>query len=716
MGNDGTTDLVVYTQHPVLPGGAFGPADIWYQPLVGGAPSGEPVQVTNDPPDDPTDDKLNDVSGDYIVYTAYDSTTADSGAIIVYQISTGNRHTLGTATTIQEPKIHGDRVVWREGTGSSISVMYYELGWIPIGNTPLLLAGPVPPTFEVQIGDRYAVWAELDGDYDISAYDFDALLSVQITDTPSNNERRPATSGAWIVWEQDFDSIEAIHMDTLERVSIDNGGGSFNPSVDGDLVAWETDVAGNWDIWVYRFSLAESYAVTTRPENQYLNDVFGNLVTYVDMSSGSEDVYVSTLEFIPEPTCPFNIDFDSTPEGDPVPAGTIVAEQWAAEGIHISCQNNNASHPDACTIFDSNNPTGGDTDLGTSNLNNLLIVAQDVEDLDGDGLVDDPDVEESGGQIRLTFDEPVLLHTVKVVDVDAGEEGSAVLAVTDAGGATIVVPIPVMDDNSVQDVLVGVPYTIELTVSFVGTGALADVFFCPMDYVSCDMDTDHDGICDNEDNCLSEVNPSQTNSDGDGLGNACDNCPYVSNPDQSDADGDGMGDACETDNDNDGLTDYEESIFGTNPLLWDTDGDGADDLNDAFPLDNTETQDSDAVEIRISQSSTVFFEFDPNDFPNTLLKWGARGVGVSGTRIVWVDTRDGFYDIYVYDQSTETETLIVTGDRSSVKYSPGICGERIVWVDERGGNPDIYMYDLSTNIETQLTADISEQRRPAILR
>ena len=42
LGNDGTTDLVVYTLKPVV-AGYPGAGDIWYQPLVDGAPSGMPA-------------------------------------------------------------------------------------------------------------------------------------------------------------------------------------------------------------------------------------------------------------------------------------------------------------------------------------------------------------------------------------------------------------------------------------------------------------------------------------------------------------------------------------------------------------------------------------------------------------------------------------------------------------------------------------------------
>lgn len=313
LGNDGTTDLVVFTLRQVLAGGLLGGGSIWYQPLVGGVPSGLPTQVTVT---SEADDQLNDVSGDWIVFTSYDSVSSNSGSIVLYQISSPEEsYEIATATIILEPKIHGSRVVWREGGTFSAMVKYYELGWLGTAITPRTLAGPVPPTFDIQIGDRFAVWAELDGDYDIYAYDFSMMREIPVTDTAGINERNPGTSGAWIVWEQDSSSIEAMHMDTGERISLSNGAGNYNPTIDGDLIAWKTDVAGNDDVWVYRRSEGESYAVTSDGDDQYLVDVFGNMVAYVDMSGGSEDVYVATLEFIPDDPC---ADLGGDTDGDGV--------------------------------------------------------------------------------------------------------------------------------------------------------------------------------------------------------------------------------------------------------------------------------------------------------------------------------------------------------------------------------------------------------------
>ena len=108
------------------------------------------------------------------------------------------------------------------------------------------------------------------------------------------------------------------------------------------------------------------------------------------------------------------------------------------------------------------------------------------------------------------------------------------------------------------------------------------------------LDSDGDGICDADDNCVSTPNPDQADADQDGVGDVCDNCVDVFNPDQQDSDGDGIGDACtnqEMKCDIDGDSDIDKDdisvIFGMrgttvppgNPLA-DLDDNGIININD----------------------------------------------------------------------------------------------------------------------------------------
>ncbi|NLN44732.1 MAG: PKD domain-containing protein, partial [Methanosarcina sp.] len=107
---------------------------------------------------------------------------------------------------------------------------------------------------------------------------------------------------------------------------------------------------------------------------------------------------------------------------------------------------------------------------------------------------------------------------------------------------------------------------------------------------------------------------------------------------------------------------------------------------------------------------TTNYVFDNDLFELTRL-WEPA---IHGDRIVWMGERDGNWNIYMYDLSTNTETQITDTGLALWPSAPVIYGDRIVWVDERNGNLDIYMYDLSTKKEAQITNNTSDQFLPAI--
>jgi hypothetical protein len=116
------------------------------------------------------------------------------------------------------------------------------------------------------------------------------------------------------------------------------------------------------------------------------------------------------------------------------------------------------------------------------------------------------------------------------------------------------------------------PASVEIQVWHLGA-VQAGVDACPddpdkIDSGQCgcgvpDTDTDIDGIADCIDNCPAMSNVSQTDTDSDGLGDVCDLC--IGDNASGDTDGDSFCNNIDADDDEDGLPDTWENLYGLNP-------------------------------------------------------------------------------------------------------------------------------------------------------
>lgn len=84
--------------------------------------------------------------------------------------------------------------------------------------------------------------------------------------------------------------------------------------------------------------------------------------------------------------------------------------------------------------------------------------------------------------------------------------------------------------------------------------------------------------------------PAGPDDDNDGIQNDEDNCPASPNPNQLNADNDGQGDVCDNDDDNDGIPDDQDAFPLDASESVDTDGDGIGSNIDNCPLVSNSSQ------------------------------------------------------------------------------------------------------------------------------
>jgi hypothetical protein len=248
---------------------------------------------------------------------------------------------------------------------------------------------------------------------------------------------------------------------------------------------------------------------------------------------------------------------------------------------------------DAC---DSETDLDKDDDGYNDDVDNCPLIANPgQEDLDEDGIGDDCDTDLDGDEKNNDVDNCPLIANPEQEDADEDGIGDACDSETDLD----------KDDDGFEDDVDNCPTIANADQADVDDDGKGD---------ACDADIDGDDVTNNLDNCPYTANNDQNDIDEDNTGDVCDldrdgdlidneldNCPDISNADQSNFDGDVFGDVCDSDadgddvddgvdlfpldgrggldNDNDGIADEWELIYGLDPTdpsdaSSDVDGDG----------------------------------------------------------------------------------------------------------------------------------------------
>lgn len=149
--------------------------------------------------------------------------------------------------------------------------------------------------------------------------------------------------------------------------------------------------------------------------------------------------------------------------------GTIVDNEYSSHGVTISGWTAQGAGHRAMT-FDSGNPTGGDWDLETNNLGNVLIISED-------GDSHDPDDNAHGGLLRFDFEDGADVKSLTFLDIEEG----ATIRFYDEHGNLIKTCSAYTPDNGQVVANFDVDGVYRMDVTLHGSGAIDNLVFDAID-------------------------------------------------------------------------------------------------------------------------------------------------------------------------------------------------------------------------------------------
>lgn len=155
-----------------------------------------------------------------------------------------------------------------------------------------------------------------------------------------------------------------------------------------------------------------------------------------------------------------------------------------------------------------------------------------------------------------------------------------------------------------------------------------------------------------------------------------------------DTDLDGIGNKKDLDDDNDGVVDDQEIILGTNPLNPDTDGDKVNDSVDTFPLDKTESRDTDKDGVGDNKSPDA--DGDGLTNKDEIYKYGTNPLDVDTDGDGLADGREVEIKTDPNKADTDGDGIIDSQDKAPLDASIGqasLMGAIAKWFE---GRPWLY--------------------------
>ena len=471
-----------------------------------------------------------------------------------------------------------------------------------------------------------------------------------------------------------------------------------NAAIHGDLVVWQDNRNGNWDIYLYDLLTDTETRITTDSANQINPSICGRYITWEDDRNGNWDIYWYNLDTLMET----RVTNDSADDRNPGISGhrivwdrslngdifmyDVFTERTTQITDDVSVQKNPCISGDVIVWEDFRNGSNYDIYMYdivnaietqvSSGANHELYPAVSGQDMVWQDQANYPyriyryNITTGGIPVFISQGERPAIsgNFITYQDYRSNSWNIYRYDISDNSEVSVAENLSVVESYSAifRDTVVWEQWP------FPGNPDEGQLWVATPD-----------GIGDNGDNCPDTYNPTQADSNSDGIGDACD---------VSDSDGDGMDDTWEItyfgdttsrdgtgDFDNDSLTDLQEFQNTTLPNNPDSDGDGYGDGADAFPVDPAEWIDSDSDGIG-----------DNADLcPSSPLNVDADGDGLcDGSEIddlIWWRTSTFTHNNGVNDWLDAVAVLSTDGVASVGTYYNGTTWD----IEIRRANPDL---------------------------
>lgn len=265
----------------------------------------------------------------------------------------------------------------------------------------------------------------------------------------------------------------------------------------------------NGEIVLLRWEFVDATGIGWTPQHTFPSPGDYLVKLTVTDNDGNTDETTRVVTLDPGPQCPPDVDVDS------MAAGTILSDQF--EGISITTHDPNR-HP--AMLFDTANPTGGDTDLGAPNADfggpgigsggraglpgensepqGMVIIISE------DGDASDPDDNNRGGQLIFEFAYDADFSYMTFLDVDEAPKNPTVKLYDRDGTLFWSAAAPAHGDNSFVQMNIDQTGVAKVVVDFPGSGSVDGLFFCD-EYPTVDPDSTPDDNNGGNESCPADT-------------------------------------------------------------------------------------------------------------------------------------------------------------------------------------------------------------------